>query len=331
MIRAGVTAFGALLAVTVVLAGCATATRNQDVAAEYYNVGNAYAGLGQFDKAALYYRDAVRLDPSNVQARYNLALALIRTQNTSEAREVLARLLSDDPQNVTVMAALGWALHIEGKDADSLAMYDKIIQLSPENQDALYNGALVLWKLDRKPEALERLQKLLTLAPDDADALYGAASLLLQLDEPQKALENLDRLLEKKPDQADAQLLRADCFERLEKYSQALDAYDKVVTLDAKEPRAWFGKARLLLTVIEDPDKGLSALKQALELGFHDMDAVKVLLDSSQLQKRSDVEAALKARNMLPQTEPAAKDEKGGGEPPAKDEKGGTPPQSPTK
>jgi tetratricopeptide (TPR) repeat protein len=295
----------AFFVMTALLAGCATGPSYKDIAAEYYNVGNAYFDIGQFDKAAKFYSDAMRLDPSLTLARYNLALTLIQAQKYQDGEKLLIDLLAGDPQNTTVLATLGWAYHAEGKDEEALARYDRILEISPENQNALYNSALLLWKMDHKDQAVDRYKKLLAIAPDNEDALYGIGSLLLSLDDPQTAIEYLNRYLQHKPDDADAQLLLADGYERLKKYSQALEAYDKITTSNSKEPRAWFGKARLLLTVIEDPDKGLNALNQALQLGFHDMDAIKTLLDSPQLQSRDDIEAALKAKDMLPKEEPA--------------------------
>ncbi len=81
--------------------------------------------------------------------------------------------------------------------------------------------------------------------------------------------------------------------------------------MNPKEPRAWFGQARLLLTVIEDPDKGIAALQKALELGFNDREAIKVLLASPGLQARDQVEAALKTRSLLPDSGAAGLPEKG--------------------
>jgi tetratricopeptide (TPR) repeat protein len=281
-------------------AGCASNTRSMDVAAEYYNIGNVYFELTQYEKAVTYYKTALGFNPNLAGARMNLALALIQLKRTAEAREILDTLLAEDDKNVTVMGALGWALHAEGKEPEALAQYDRIIELSPENYDAFYNSGLILWKLDRKTEALERFNKLLDIAPDDNDALFSAGALLVALGEAEPAVGYLERFLQKKPEDKDALFLLAEGRVELEKYSQALSTYEKISVLDPREARAWFGKARLLLTVIEDPDKGLSALKQALELGFRDAAAVKALLAASNLQSRSEVESALKARNMLP-------------------------------
>ncbi len=298
-------AFCALLALT----GCATDKRDKSVAGEYFNIGNAYFEIGQNEKAAEYFENALRLDPDLTKARFNLALAQLRLKKSKEAEEILTKLLSEDPRNVTVMAALAWALHSGGKEEKALDRYETILQIASDDRDALYNSALILWKLNKKKEAMERFRKLLAIAPDDTDALYGAGSLLLSLEEPEAASESLNRYLQKKPEDADAQLLLAGCYERMEKYTPALAAYERMAVINAKDPRAWWGKARLLLTAVEDPDKGMAALTQALELGFHDMEAVKALLLTPQLLSRDEVVSALKARNMYPQPE-SSKDKK---------------------
>ena len=88
--------------------------------------------------------------------------------------------------------------------------------------------------------------------------------------------------------------------ERLQKYARELDAFDKIIAIDAKQADAWFGECRLLLTVVEDPARGLDALSKALEAGFHDQAAVKALLGSSELLDRDKVEGLLKDHNQFP-------------------------------
>ena len=113
----------------------------------------------------------------------------------------------------------------------------------------------------------------------------------------------LSRYVEKKPDDMDAWYLIAAAAERLQKYSRALEAYDKIIAIDPKQANAWFGEARLLLTVVEDPQKGLDALDKALSAGFKDKDAVKALLASPQLLEKAKVEEAFKEHDLLPPAE----------------------------
>jgi tetratricopeptide (TPR) repeat protein len=296
----------ALCAVLLVLAGCVTGPQNRKVAADYYDIGNAYADLGQYDKAIQYYQTALQVDPSFAKANYNLALAYARMKRTDDAVGVLKQLLLADPKNTQILSTLGWAYHLGGKETEALAQYDAVLGLSPADQDALYNSGIILWKLDRKSEALGRIQKALAISPEDADALYAAGSLYLALDQPADATGMLNRYLDKKPSDIDALFLAAVAAERLQKYSRELDAFDKIIAIDAKQGDAWFGECRLLLTVVEDPSRGLDALSKALEAGFHDQAAIKALLASTELLDRDKVEGLLKDHNQFPPPDAAS-------------------------
>jgi tetratricopeptide (TPR) repeat protein len=299
------------LAAVLVLAACVTSQSGKQIATDYYNIGNAFFDLGQYDKAVTYYQDALRVDPGMVKADYNLALTLIRMKRMDEAITILKRLLTGDQKNTTLMAALGWAYHQQGKDQEALNQYEAILALSPADQNALYNSGIILWKMKKKEAALDRFRKVLAIAPDDTDSLFAAGSILLSLDQASDAADMLSRYVEKKPGDIDAWYLIAASAERLQKYSRALEAYDKIIAIDPKQANAWFGEARLLLTVVEDPQKGLDALDKALTHGFSDKEAVKALLASPQLLEKSKVEAALKEHNLLPPAERPAATESG--------------------
>lgn len=299
-------ALPAALALASLLGGCASDPRVREIAAEYYNIGNAFFELGQYEKAIDAYRSALRFDPSLVKGDYNLALTYARMKRLPEAEQLLKKLLADDPANVTVMSTLAWAYHLAGRDEEAVSQYDAVLAIAPENADAWYNSALILWKLEKKQEALERLRKLLAIAPEDAEGLFGAGSLLLSMDDAAGAEEYLGRFVQKKPDDIDARYLLADSLERQRKLSRVLEEYDRILERDAKQANAWFGKARLLLTVIEDPDSGLAALRKSLDLGFKDREAAALLLASPELLERQAVEAALKERDMLPAAGTAA-------------------------
>ncbi|MGO9411662.1 MAG: tetratricopeptide repeat protein [Spirochaetia bacterium] len=293
-----------LSGVALLFAACVTSESAKQIASDYYNIGNAFFDLGQYEKAVTYYQDALRADPGMVKADYNLALTLVRMKRIDEAVVILKRLLTDDQKNTTLMAALGWAYHQQGKDKEALDEYNAVLALSPADQNALYNSGIILWKLTKKDDALQRFRQVLSIAPDDTDALFAAGSILLSLDQPKDSADMLSRYVEKKPNDVDAWYLIAGAAERQLKYSRALEAYDKVIAIDPKQANAWFGEARLLLTVVEDPQKGLDSLTSALAAGFKDKDAVKALLVSPQLLEKDKVEQALKEHDLLPPAEP---------------------------
>ncbi len=283
-----------------VILGCAGTPSGPGAASDYYNIANAYYDLGQYDKAIDSYEHALRLDPGLARASLNLALAYARMKRIDDAVAVLKKLLDADPENTQVLSTLAWAYHQGGRDTDALQEYEKVLSLSPGDADALYNSGIILWKLDRKDEALARLRADLDKTPDDTDAMFAAGSILLSQDDATAASEMLSRYLEKKPTDVEALYLSAAANERLQKYSRALDAYDKIISADAQQANALFGEARLLLTVVQDPQRGLDVLGKALTAGFKDPDAVQSLLASQDLLERDKVEGALKDHGLLP-------------------------------
>jgi tetratricopeptide (TPR) repeat protein len=301
-----ITVLLASIVALVLLGGCASDPRIREVAAEYYNIGNAFFELGQYEKAIDAYRSALRFDPGLAKADYNLALTYARMEKLPEAEQLLKKLLADDPENVSLILTLAWAYHRAGREEEALSRYDAALAIAPENADAWYNSAVILWKLERKQEALERFRGLLAVAPDDAEGLFGAGSLLLSMEDAEAAEQYLGRCVQKKPEDIEARYLLADSLERQRKLSGVLGEYDRILELDPKQANAWFGKARLLLTAIEDPDNGLAALRKSLDLGFRDGEAAAVLLASPGLLERQAVEAALREHDLLASTNGAA-------------------------
>lgn len=301
-----ITVLVASIVALVLLGGCASDPRIREVAAEYYNIGNAFFELGQYEKAIDAYRSALRFDPGLAKADYNLALTYARMERLPEAEQLLKKLLADDPTNVSLILTLAWAYHRAGREEEALSRYDAGLAIAPENADAWYNSAVILWKLERKQEALERFRGLLAVAPDDAEGLFGVGSLLLSMEDPEGAEQYLGRCVQKKPEDIEARYLLADSLERQRKLSGVLAEYDRILVLDPKQANAWFGKARLLLTAIEDPDNGLAALRKSLDLGFRDGEAAAVLLASPGLLERQAVEAALREHDLLASTNGAA-------------------------
>lgn len=293
--------FPLVLAAIAALAACASAPEaNRDLATEYYNLGNAYLELGKHAKAVDAYRHALRLDPGLSRAGYNLAIALGRMGESSEAVGLLEKLAADDPGNVTVLMALAWAYHGERKDAEALKLWEEVASLAPENRDALYNAGVVLWSQGDQSQAIDHFRRLLAIAPDDADVLYNIGAILLEMGDTTGAVGYLGRYVERKPTDGPGLLLLADAYERQRAFADALELYERLVSADAQSALGWFGKARLELTVVEDPDTGFTDLKKALDLGFHDEAAFRALLGTEGLVKRSEVEQELQTRGLLP-------------------------------
>jgi tetratricopeptide (TPR) repeat protein len=285
-----------------ILMTCASTVKKEDVAREYYNLGNAYYTAKDYKKANQFYERAIDLDPTFVKAKYNYVESLLKDNQFTKAASIIENLLSDDKDNTELLSLLGYVYHVQNKEENALAAFDRILSKSPDNAYALYNSGIILWKLGKKDEAQGRFEAALKLNPDDADVLFNLGNLYFEQKVFSKAIEYLSRYLEKKPGDENGLLLFARSESGLMQYAPALEAYDQVLAANQKNKDAWFEKAEILLTKVKDPDKGIVALTQALDSGFNDPQKLKALYESPDLLEKDRVKKILEDKKLLPQT-----------------------------
>ena len=94
-------------------------------------------------------REALELDPENVDARLSLSFAL-STKTTKfdgnheeqlEAEKLARELTEEDPENSNAWSALAYALGSQGRIDESLSAYQVSYQLNPRNTPALSSAA----------------------------------------------------------------------------------------------------------------------------------------------------------------------------------------------
>jgi tetratricopeptide (TPR) repeat protein len=103
----------------------------------YYNMGNAYADLGEYENAVRAYQEAIKLDATLSKPHNNLGLAY---------------------------AALN-------RMEDAVAEFREAVRLKPDYAEAHFNLGVAYVQLGKKPEALEQQKRLVTLKPALAEKL----------------------------------------------------------------------------------------------------------------------------------------------------------------
>jgi tetratricopeptide (TPR) repeat protein len=294
----------AIAAIAVLTLACASAGP-VPAAQEWYELGNAWLEKAEWKRAGEAYSRALALDPSFAGASYNLARALAEAGDFEESIKVLDSLAKRDPGNVRVIAARAYALHKKGDDAAALATYQEALALDPYAPDAVYNAALLELAAGDAATAASGLDRLVAAKPEDSQALLllgKARDKLAETDSSgasaQAALAAYEKA--KALGKADAPALGrlGALYEGARRYTDAMDALEAALKADPKRAADWFALARLRLAVALDPDKGLEALKSALDAGFDGKEAAASLLDEPNLPEREKVQELLKAKGL---------------------------------
>ena len=294
-----------LLLLVAVLSGCASNARH-NLAVEYYNLGNAYYKIKDYDRAIDFFQNSIEHDPELLHAHYNLSLALIQQGRGAEANIALLELLEKDPDNTAVLQIIGYSLYVQSKGEEALEVFDRILALQTNDLNALYNRGIVLWELNRKIEAENSFRELLGFVSAEnqelyPDTLFNLSKLLLEIGEKKEALGYLEEYVEWESNDIEGFKLLAQAYRAEENYGKALKTYEQILALDSEQSEIWMDKAEILLTKIEDPLAGLEAVDQAIILGFDDNKRFEDLLNDPGLVEKEALKAVLEQWDLLPE------------------------------
>ena len=157
---------------------------------------------------------------------------------SNEERAERRRLLEASHTTADTLDAEGWFLRgnaaFEARDfEESLAAYDRSLELRPDDPVTLTNRGAVLGRLGQHEEALEADDRALELRPDDPDTLTNHGLALFDLGWYDEALEAYDRSLELRSDDPNTLTSHGAALHNLDQYEEALAAYDRSLELRA--------------------------------------------------------------------------------------------------
>ena len=121
-------------------------------------MGDLYLGMGEYPKAALAYKEALKSDSKFAPALQGLGFALYLGGNRSEAAAVLAKALERDPGLSRAAALLGAIEAREGRPEAALAVYDRSLAVAFD-PDVENNRGLALLLTGRTEDAVAAFRK----------------------------------------------------------------------------------------------------------------------------------------------------------------------------
>ena len=157
---------------------------------------------GRIAEALPYLESLTKSAPQNALVLYNLGLAYAALGQHDESVIRLKRSLQLDPTNARAWVGVGNAYYQMKKIEPALAAFEQAVAIDPNDGYTRRNLGGILIGLKRSGEAVIHLRKALELMPDDPQAIFGLAA-ALQETETAEAHEEADalhqRLIEEHP------------------------------------------------------------------------------------------------------------------------------------
>jgi tetratricopeptide (TPR) repeat protein len=138
----------------------------QNLASEYYGIGQGYAELKKYDKAIEYYKLARRNVEFRKPADYQLARMYALSSKWADAEKAFKDLLRLDPDNTDLSASLAYISAQSGKLKEAEKAYKSLVEKNPQNEQLLENYIRTLKANDKADDATAQLAVFTELFPD---------------------------------------------------------------------------------------------------------------------------------------------------------------------
>ncbi|HXO30100.1 MAG TPA: tetratricopeptide repeat protein [Thermoanaerobaculia bacterium] len=160
------------------------------------------------------------------------------------------------------------ALRALGRLDEALALYDGVIESSPEDEVARSGRADLLRTLNRLGEALSEYNSIIAEFPDSIVARNGRAEVLRSLNRPAEALAAYDAVIGDFPHDVVARNGRAEVLRSLNRPEEALAAYDEAIGAFPRDVVARNGRAEVLRS-LNRPEEALAAYDEVIRAFPH--------------------------------------------------------------
>ncbi len=182
-----------------------------------------------------------------------------------EAASIYSKVLELDPNNLEALDGMGEIASVSDTPHAALPIYAKILHLDPENINALNNRGIHLMSMGDAEASEFSFRKLLKIAPEDIDGLNNLGTNLLQQKRFDEAVEPLNKAIQLAPDSPQAYYNRGVVIMQAtpEDYQAALKFFDEAIKIEPKHTSAHVNIASIY-TSNQYPKKAIWHLDKAL-------------------------------------------------------------------
>ena len=182
-----------------------------------------------------------------------------------KAEALYTKVLELDPQQADALNLLGVIAHQAGNLDRALAWFDQAMAAAPKLATIPFNKANALKDSGRTKDARAAYEAALRIEPKYADALLNLGTLLQDTGDTVAAIATFNRLLEVTPDAAQAHYNIGKCHHLQGRLDQAQRALAKAIALDPTFADAHFAMANLLADR-DSPESAISQIEIAIKL-----------------------------------------------------------------
>jgi tetratricopeptide (TPR) repeat protein len=204
-------------------------------------------------------------DEHFVYSLTTLADKLSKARKCQAALRIYDRAIQIAPQNAYAYRERAWTLYVLNRYDEALSDIDEWIHIDPSDYDAYARKALVFQSMEKYDEANELMDQAISMSPAQGWLYSKKGGILADQGMFDEAYKNFDKALSLNPRRHWTYGEKAIALRKQERYPDALDLIDKGIQLKPDQDWLW-GQRGITLRLMERYDEALAAFDKAIKL-----------------------------------------------------------------
>lgn len=135
-----------------------------------YRIAESFNNTGNSNGSIKWFKQAVKLEPYNLEFRNKLGSTLAGSNNFNEAIEQFNFVIKENPKHVSALSNLGYVKLSQGNQAEAIKNYKIALQIDPDYEPLLLNLAGYYAYVKDKNSSIKYLKHILTKNPKNQKA-----------------------------------------------------------------------------------------------------------------------------------------------------------------
>lgn len=262
--------------------------------AAYFELAKAHAMQGEFEDGLTFAKKAAEIDPDNTYYLTVLADIYTLSNQVDESLVIYQKLTKEYPERVDYLMNLANTYLYAGRYEDAIGVYDRVEAITGYSEEVSLQKQKLLVDMGRLEEAVAEGERLVELFPDEPMFTEMLSDLYMQTGRMDEARALFEQMLVTDPENPMGHLMMADYYQEQGETQMAFESLKKAF----RSPRLdTDNKGRIMYTFYNLSEKNPDYLDQALELceiliGLHPEEAEPYLIYGDFLAREERLEEA---------------------------------------